>query len=152
MARTIPGSWQLWQEHTGWIDSLDVLLARYGAGQGGVATRLVDRLDLAAHPRAQFAAEIRDQPRILGYHDRARSAVAIISRGVAGLPELSFELEQDRRGAGGGAALVRDAARAVPTHQLLVAAVSPGNTASLRTLLSTGFAPVASVQLFRRSG
>ncbi|MGR7025903.1 hypothetical protein [Geodermatophilus sp. URMC 62] len=40
---------------------------------------------------------------------------------------------------------------AVPEGEPVVAAVAPGNTASLRTLLRAGAVPVASVQLFRRS-
>ena len=53
-----------------WIDSLDALLA--GRGTAGTGpTRLVDRADLAGHPRVQFAARIRDEPRVLGYPDRS---------------------------------------------------------------------------------
>ena len=82
----------------GWIDSLDMLLAGRGAGRPGAPPRLVDRPDLAAHPRARFAARIRDEPRVVGYPDRSRSALVIVSRGIAGLPELSFEIEAPRRG------------------------------------------------------
>jgi hypothetical protein len=134
----------------GWIDSLDVLLAARGTGSAG-RTRLVDRPDLAGHPRVRFAAQIRDRPQVLGYPDRRRSALAVVGRGLAGLPELSFELEPNRRGAGGGAALVGDALTAVPLGQLVVAAVAPGNAASLRALLPAGFVPLGSLQLFRRA-
>lgn len=113
--------------------------------------RLVDRPDLAVHPRAQFAARIRDRRRVLGYPDRGRSALAVISTGLAGLTELGFELEPERRGAGGGAALIRDALSAVPAGELVVAACAPGNAASLRALLTTGFSPLGSLQLFRRA-
>jgi hypothetical protein len=131
----------------GWIDVLDVLMA----GRGGTAgRRLVERPDLAAHPRARFAAQIRDRPRILGYPDRRRSALAVISTGVAGLTELSFELEPDHRGTGEGAPLIRDALSTVPAGELVVAAVAPGNAASLRALLTAGFSPLGSLQLFRR--
>jgi hypothetical protein len=134
----------------GWVDSLDVLMAGRGAGGPGVEPRLVSRPDLAGHPRAVFAAELRDDPRLLGYPDRSRTALAVISRGVAGLTELSFELEPGRRGAGGGTRLVTDALTAVPACELVVAAVAPGNAASLRALLSAGFAPLGSLQLLRR--
>jgi hypothetical protein len=113
--------------------------------------RLVDRPDLAAHPRAQFAARIRHRRRVLGYPDRGRSALAVISTGLAGLTELGFELEPERRGAGGGAALIRDALTTVPVGELVVAACAPGNAASLRALLTTGFSPLGSLQLFRRA-
>jgi hypothetical protein len=46
---------------------------------------------------------------------------------------------------------VRDALSAVPAGQLVLAAVAPGNAASVRALLSAGFVPLASVQLFRRA-
>ena len=136
----------------GWIDVLDMLMAGRGTGQAGVAPRLVGRPDLATHPRAQFAARIRSNPQVLGYPDPRRSAVAIISRGIAGLTELSFELEPGWRRQGGGAGLAADALGVVPAGQLVVAAVAPGNAASVRALLSAGFVPLGSLQLFRRAG
>ena len=135
----------------GWIDCLDLLMAARGTGQAGVPPRLAERPDLAAHSRAAFAATIRDHPRVLGYPDPGRAALAIISRGIAGLTEVSFELEPGRRGRGGGSRLAADALTAVPAGQLAVAAVAPGNVASVRALLSAGFAPLGSVQLFRRA-
>jgi GNAT superfamily N-acetyltransferase len=151
----------------GWIDSLDILMAAQGAGEGtaqdagegaargvdrpNVPPALVSRPDLAGHPRAAFAAGLRARPQILGYPDPRRSAVIIVSEGIAGLTELSFELEPDHRGQGGGAELARDALSAIPDGQLALAAVAPGNAASLRALLAAGFAPLGSVQLFRRA-
>ena len=136
----------------GWIDSLDMLMATPGTGRAGIAPRLIDRPDLATHPRARFAAGIRDHPRLMGYPDPHRSALAVVSRGIAGLTEVSFELEPSHRGAGGGAELGRDALSAIPSRQLAVAAVAPGNAASVRALLSAGFVPLGSLQLFRRAG
>ena len=98
----------------GWIDSLDMLMASRGTGRAGVTPRLTDRPDLATHPRAMFAAGIRDHPRLMGYPDPRRSALAVVSGGIAGLTEVSFELEPSRRRAGGGAELVRDALSATP--------------------------------------
>jgi hypothetical protein len=134
----------------GWIDVLDMLMAARGTGRAGLPPRLVDRPDLGTHPRARFAARIRDNLRVLGFPDPHRSALAIISRGIAGLTELSFELEPGRRRQGGGAGLVADALSVVPAGQLVVAAVAPGNAASVRALLSAGFVPLGSLQLFRR--
>jgi hypothetical protein len=136
----------------GWIDSLDLLLAARGTGGQGGPPALVDRPDLAGHPRAELAASLREQPRILGYQDPRRSALAVVSRGIAGLTELSFELEPGHRGTGGGAQLVGDALSAVPAGQLAVAAAAPGNAASVRSLLAAGFTPLGSLQLFRRAG
>jgi hypothetical protein len=136
----------------GWIDCLDMLMAGRGTGRPCDPPRLVDRPDLATHPRAGFAARIRDHTRLMGYPDPRRSALAIISRGIAGLTELSFELEPGWRARGGGSRLAADALSAVPPGQLAVAAVAPGNAASVRALLSAGFVPLGSVQLFRRAG
>lgn len=134
----------------GWIDSLDALLARRGTGAADVVPRLVPRPDLADHPRVGFAARIRDDLEVLGHPDPDRSAVAILSRGLAGLRELSLELEAERRGERRGASFVEDALTVVPADELVVAAVAPGNVASLRALLAAGFVPLASMQLFRR--
>jgi hypothetical protein len=135
----------------GWIDSLDMLMAGRGTGRAGEPPRLVGRPDLATHPRAAFAVRLRDQVRPMGYADRSRGALALISCGIAGLTELSFELEPQRRGQGGGPALVRDALTAIPAGQLVLAAVAPGNAASVRALLAAGFVPLGSLQLFRRA-
>lgn len=136
----------------GWIDSLDILMTGHGTGHPGALPRLAGRPDLAAHPRAGFAARIRDQVRVLGYADPGRSALAVTGLGIAGLTELSFELEPGRRGQGGGTGLVRDALTAIPSGELVLAAVAPGNAASVRALLAAGFIPLGSVQLFRRGG
>ena len=39
----------------------------------------------------------------------------------------------------------------LPAGQLVLAAVAPGNAASVRALLAAGFAPLGSLQLFRRA-
>ena len=127
-----------------------MLLAGRGTGRPDTPPRLVRQPDLAEHPRARFAAGIRDQARVLGYPDPARSALATLSRGLAGLTELSFELEPARRGQRTGPDLISAALTAVPAGQLTVAAAAPGNAASVRALLAAGFVPLGSVQLFRR--
>lgn len=135
----------------GWIGSQDALLAGHGTGAApGPETALVPRPDLSSHPRAQYAASIRDTPRTYGYPDPARSAVAILSTGLAGLTELSFELEPDRRGGGQATGLIRAALATLPAGELVVAAAAPGNAASLRALLAAGFTPLGSVQLLGR--
>jgi hypothetical protein len=48
--------------------------------------------------------------------------------------------------------LVRDALSAIPAGELVLAAVAPGSAASVRVLLSAGFIPLGSLQLFRRVG
>jgi GNAT superfamily N-acetyltransferase len=134
----------------GWIDSLDIVMAARGTSRPGVLPPLVARPDLAGHPRAVFAAGLRDHPQVAGYSDPGRSALVVISKGIAGLTELSFEVEPGRRGHGQGSQLARDALTAVPAGQLALACAAPGNTASVRALLAAGFTPLASIQLFRR--
>ncbi|QJY44543.1 N-acetyltransferase [Pseudonocardia broussonetiae] len=129
----------------GWIDSLDALLVARGTG-GPPALRA--RNDLADHPRAAFARAVRDDVRVLGRADG--DDVAVLGRGIAGLAELSMEVPAGRRG-GAGRALVRDALTCVPDGEVVVAAVAPGNAASLRALLAAGFVPIGSSQLFRRA-
>ena len=66
----------------------------------------------------------------------------------AGLTELSVELEPSARGQGRGVALVRAAVAAAP-EGLVLAAVAPGNAASLRAFLAAGFTVLGSTQLLR---
>ena len=134
----------------GWIDSLDILMAGRGSGHPGLPPRLAGRSDLSTHSRAAFAARVRDPLRLMGYADQRRSALAVISRGIAGLTELSFELEPGHRGHGGGTNLIRDALSAIRAGELVLAAVAPGNAASVRALLSAEFIPIGSLQLFSR--
>jgi hypothetical protein len=139
------------------LQSLDVLLVSRGTGPsgapdapGGPGAGLVDRPDLGMHPRARHAAVVRERSRVLGYAEPGRRAVVIISAGVGGLAELSYELEPDRRGHGEAAGLLRAALACVPAGEPVLAAVAPGNAASLRALLAAGFTPLGSVQLFQR--
>ncbi len=134
----------------GWVDSLDAVLARRrGASGKDAPAPLVDRPDLAGHPRARWAGAVRDDVRVLGYADERSRSVATLSRGIGGLTELSVELEDAVRGHGLGAAFVSAGLAAAAPGELVLAAVAPGNVASLRAFLSAGFAPVASVQLLR---
>ena len=135
----------------GWIDSLDSLLV--GRGTGGTDPRgtggaLVPRPDLAGHPRVGFARRLREDLQVLGRSDLTDASVVVLARGIAGLTELSFELDLGRRGAGGGAALVRAALAAVPVGETVVAACAPGNAASIRALLRAGMTPIGSIQLY----
>jgi hypothetical protein len=135
----------------GWIESLDLIMVGRGTGPkrpvpGG---KLILRPDLADHPRAQYAVGLRSEVTVLGYAAAERSAVVITAQGLAGLRELSFELEPDRRSSSSGATLIRDAVSTVPAGEIVVAQVAPGNAQSLRSLLGAGFVPVGSSQLYR---
>ncbi|RNI22790.1 N-acetyltransferase [Flexivirga caeni] len=129
----------------GWIDSLDVLLA--ARGLGGRPELLVPRPDLTTWPRARRAVGLRSAVETYGVADRD-DVLVTIGNGIAGLLELSFEVDLPARGAGLGRRLIADARRLVATDEILLAAVAPGNVASLRATLAAGFTPVAGVQLF----
>ena len=139
----------------GWIDSLDGLLV--GRGTAGTEPRgtggaLVPRPDLGGHPRVGFARRLREDLQVLGRADPTDASVVVLGRGIADLTELSFELDLDRRGAGGGTALVRAGLAAVPAGETVVAACAPGNAASMRALLRAGMTPVGSIQLYTPGG
>jgi L-amino acid N-acyltransferase YncA len=76
-----------------------------------------------------------------------QDGLVTIARGLAGLTEISIEVAT--AGRGHGAALLCDALALVPYGDPVWACVAPGNVASLRMFLRSGFAPVASVQLVR---
>lgn len=129
----------------GAIDCLDLLTVARGTGR---PSGLVPRPDLAEHPRVRLARRIRQDVRIWGYPEStALNTIVTISSGVAGLPELSFELDPRLRGRGGSGAVLADALALVPAGELALACVAPGNTASLRSLLRAGFVPLGSIQL-----
>ncbi len=132
----------------GWIDSVDLVLAGRGAGAAGEAA-LVARPDLGDHPRVAFARGVRGDVRVFGRPDPEERSVVTLATGLAGLTELNLELDPRLRGRGLGATLARDALGLVPAEELVVAAVAPGNAASVRALLAAGLGPVASVQLYR---
>lgn len=125
----------------GEIDTLDVLLVARGTGRTG----LPERPDADEHPRVRHARRWRAG---VSVHGDGRGLVTV-SRGVGGLPELSFEVEPELRGGGLGRSLLTDALGLVPEGEPVLAAAAPGNAASLRAILGAGFTPVGSVQLIR---
>jgi hypothetical protein len=130
----------------GWVDSLDVVVvARGRGGSGAHGPGLVPCKDLADHPRVRHAIALRDDVRV--WADSARSGLITLGRGLGGLPEVSVEVVQPGRGL--GRRLMAAALELVPPDEVVAAAVAPGNAASLRALLATGFVPVGSVQVYR---
>jgi GNAT superfamily N-acetyltransferase len=127
----------------GTVDVLDALLAAPGTGGG----TLPARPDLEQHPRVGYARAWRRDVRVFG----DERGMVTLSRGLGGLPELSFEVDAGRRGAGLGRSLLREALALAPAGEPVLAAVAPGNAASLRSLLAAGFTPLGSVQLVRPS-
>ena len=129
----------------GWIDSLDMLMAARGSGlPGRRASYWQTGPTSPADPAPQFAAGTGITPRIVGYPDPRGRALAVISTGIAGLTELSFELEPGQRGAGGGARLARDALSVVPSGELREAvapATSERRGAASRPVQATRLPP-----------
>jgi GNAT superfamily N-acetyltransferase len=125
----------------GTVDVLDALLVARGTGGG----RLPARPDLEVHPRVGFARAWRSELRVHG-DDRG---VVVLARGLGGLLEVSFEVDADSRGAGRGRRLLVEALALAPPGEPVLAAVAPGNAASLRAALAAGFVPIGSVQLVR---
>jgi hypothetical protein len=133
---------------TGWIDSLDLVLVMSGVPG---TTRLVRRPELAAHPRVRHATAVRDDVEVLGTATGSDGADAVVTlgTGMGGLAEMSLELPPRLRGRGLGRELIMQIRYVVPAGETLVAAVAPGNAASVRAFLGAGFRPVGSVQLIR---
>jgi GNAT superfamily N-acetyltransferase len=125
----------------GTVDVLDALLVAPGTGGG----TLPARTDLDDHPRVGYARAWRRDVRVFG----DERGMVTLSRGLGGLLELSFEVDADRRGAGLGRGLLQVALALAPPDEPVLAAVAPGNAASLRALLAAGFTPLGSVQLVR---
>lgn len=130
----------------GWVDVLDAVLV--AAGTGDPDPGVVDRPDLADHPRVRHALPLRDDVRVLGL-EGDDDTVLTVATGLGRLTELSFELAPHARGTGAGTRLATAARGLVPAGDPLLACVSPGNVPSLRALLRAGFEPVASVQVYR---
>ena len=129
----------------GEVGCLDAVLVT--RGRGG-ACPLVERPELSDHPRVLHARAWRDDVRVLGPRPGGlQDGLVTIARGLAGLTEISIEVAT--AGRGHGAALLCDALALVPYGDPVWACVAPGNVASLRMFLRSGFAPVASVQLVR---
>jgi GNAT superfamily N-acetyltransferase len=133
----------------GWVDVLDaVLLAE---GTGAPEPWLVIRPDLREHPRVRHALPIRGDVQVYGL-DGDDDTVLTLATGIGGLAELSLQVAPGLRGTGLGTALARAARGLVPAGEPVAACVSPANVPSLRALLSAGFEPVGSVQVYRPAG
>lgn len=143
---TLPAFMQQLVGPDGWTDFLDVLLVARGTGPAE-HPHLVRRPDLASHARAGLARALRDEVTVYGRPD-GDDVIVTMSHGVAGLHEMSYELQA--KGVGGGSQLAAEALTLVPEGSVVLASVAPGNAASLRALLRAGFEPIGSVQLYTR--
>jgi hypothetical protein len=123
----------------GFIGVLDVMLVARGTGR----STLPRLTDADAHPRVQYAREVRTDVTVYGDE---RGLITLAS-GLGGRREISVEAAETNRG--WGRALIAEGVGLVPEGELVFAAVSPGNARSLRTFLGLGFAPIGSEVLIR---
>jgi len=124
--------------HAGQLDA--VLVAR-GALQGNQGLDLVE-VDGTEHHRVRRAQRYRTDVR--AWRTKNGTGLVTIGRGLADRWEISFELDAGARGHGLGRLLALACRELVSTDESVYAQVSPGNVASLRALLSSGFSPIAS--------
>lgn len=120
----------------GRIDVVDATLVARGRGGGSLplSTQLDD------HPRVRYARSLRAGVEVFG----DERGFVTLACGLAGRREMSVEIPDAARGTGIGRALIEEALDLVPAGELLFAAVSPGNTRSLRAFLAVGFTPIGS--------
>ncbi|MET9020916.1 GNAT family protein [Actinopolymorpha sp. NPDC004070] len=130
--------------HTGRrVGVLDQLMLA-GPLPGPPPLRLTEVTD-SDHPRVRRAHRYRDDVRVYG----TDGGLVLVGRGLAGRCELAFEVEPDRQGRGLGRSLARAARHMLPPGAGAVwAQVSPGNAASVRTLLAAGYRPAGAEVLF----
>lgn len=131
------------------IDSLDLIVVAPARPRVADAPDLIESF-ANTHPRAEFARRLRDDVRV--FTSPGIDGVLVVATGLAGLTEVSIEVSDGHRGTGGGAALLSAARSLTPAGEPVVAAVAPGNAASLRALLNAGFDPIGSVQIWHRQG
>ena len=120
----------------GLIDVIDATM--FARGRGGGSLPLTTSLD--DHPRVRYARSLRADVVVHG----DEGGFVTLANGLAGRREMSVEIPDTSRGVGVGRALIEEALRLVPAGELLFAAVSPGNTRSLRAFLAIGFTPICS--------
>jgi GNAT superfamily N-acetyltransferase len=129
--------------------SLDVVLAAEGVG-GDPPLELRPGDGPGRHPRADRAQRYRRDLQV--WTDPDGAGVLVLGRGLAGRPEVSFEVDPGRRNRGLGRLLVAAARHLVPPGEVLFAQVASGNAASLRVVEAAGFRPIGAEVLFHRDG
>ncbi|MEV7616857.1 hypothetical protein [Streptomyces sp. NPDC089799] len=135
----------------GWVGVTDASLVARGSGRPGAAPVLGERDDVDDHPRVRHARAMRAGVRV---HGDERGFVTV-GRGLAGRHEIGIALDEaagQKAGRGVGRSLLLDALTLVPEGEPVFAAVSPGNSRSLRAFLAVGFTPIGSEVLIRPAG
>ncbi|MEV8532406.1 hypothetical protein [Streptomyces sp. NPDC051211] len=132
----------------GWIGVIDASLVARGAGEPGTGARLGERHDVDDHPRVRHARSVRNDVRVYG----DERGFVTVGQGLAGRREIGIALDEEagqKAGRGVGRTLLLDALTLVPEGEPVFAAVSPGNSRSLRAFLAVGFTPIGSEVLLR---
>ena len=126
----------------GWIGGHDAVLVARGRGGGS----LPERTDLEAHPRVIRAREHRRDLQVYG----DEHGLVTVGHGLVGRTEVSVELfESAESGKGHGRRLIAAGLDLVEAGALVFAQVAPGNAASLRAFLQSGFQPLGAETLFQ---
>ena len=122
------------------IGANDAVLATVATGAGPGMP--LEPIEASEHPRAVRARRYRDDLRV--WSTRERDGLVMLGRGVAGRWEVSFEVDPSCRGRKLGTALAHAAAGLLPAGMPIFAQVTPGNAASLRSVLAAGYRPIGS--------
>jgi len=128
--------------------SLDVVLSAIGTGSAP-PLELVELDAGSDHPRVARAVTWRTDCRVFTTRDQA--GTLILGRGLAGRLEMAFEVDEEAQGRGLGQTLASAAVALTPPGDIVFAQVSPGNVASMRCVLATGYQPIGSEVLFLRT-
>jgi GNAT superfamily N-acetyltransferase len=124
-------------------------MVTYASALPGEPPLALQRVDDDSHPRVRRAHVYRSDVSVWTLPDGA--GVLILGRGLAGRWEAAFEVEPAHQGRGLGRLLAQSARHVLPAGAPGVwAQVSPGNAASVRTLLAAGYLPVGSEALLVR--
>jgi GNAT superfamily N-acetyltransferase len=126
------------------VNNIDVLAVATGAAEPP-ALDLVESVP-GDHPRVRRALRYRDGVRVW----TVEGGVLVLGRGLAGRWEVAVEVDPAHRGRGLGRALAAAARYLVPAGEPLWAQIAPGNAASVRAFLASGFRPVGAEALLVR--
>lgn len=124
------------------VNCVDMFM--YAPALPGDPPLALERIDDDSHPRVRRAHVYRSDVSVW----QANGGVLILGRGLAGRWEVAFEVDEAHQGRGLGRLLAQSARHLLPQGTPgLWAQVSPGNAASVRTLLAAGYLPVGSEAL-----